>query len=153
MRFTHINIIRYPLLLTLFLGLFGISYAQQSGILILAGYKSVPSVNTAANGTVEVTLKGDSLSVEGSFSDLSNYYYGSSIFYGEEGTQGNQLFNLDPDINEDRISGTFKTSKNTFRLNEAQLEALANGNLYLSILSYDHKRGELRAQIPPLKQK
>ena len=123
---------------------------QKGHTLILAGYKTVPKVKTTATGKVIVSLKDDSLSVEGSFTNLSSYYFGSGIFYGEKDEQGNQIFDLNPTINEDRTGGTFEKSKNTFKLTEGQLDALANGNLYINIMSFDHQRGELRTQLPPM---
>lgn len=123
---------------------------REGNTLILAGYKSVPKVQTPATGQVNVSLNGDSLSVEGSFSDLSSYYFGSAIFYGEKGEQGNQIIDLSPDIHENRTGGTFDKSKNTFKLTEGQMDALSNGNLYINIMSFDHQRGELRAQLPPM---
>lgn len=129
-----------------------LTYAQnQNGqTLILAGYKTVSKVQTSATGELNVSLKGDSLSVQGSFTDLSSYYFGSAIFYGEKGERGNQIIDLNPTIADNKTSGTFEKSKNTFKLTEGQLEALSNGNLYISIMSFDHQRGELRTQLPPM---
>lgn len=122
--------------------------AQQSRKVILTGYNSVPKVDTPARGDVQVTLKADTLSLEGSFADLSSYYFGSAIFYGGKSEQGNQLIKLQPSVKESRTEGTFEKSKNTFALTEGQLEALRNGNLYINIMSFDHQLGELRAQLP-----
>lgn len=127
------------------------SQNKEGHTLILAGYKSVPNVQTSATGEVYVSLNGDSLSVEGSFSNLSSYYFGSGIFYGEKGEQGNQIIDLNPDIDESRTGGTFEKSKNTFKLNESQLEALSKGNLYINIMTFDNQRGELRTQLPPMR--
>lgn len=131
----------------------GPAYSQNQGghTLILAGYKSVPKIQTTATGEIKVSLNGDSLSVQGSFSNLSNYYFGSGIFYGEKGEQGNQILDLDPTIDENRTGGTFEKSKNTFRLTEGQLDALSNGNLYINIMSFDHQRGVLRTQLPSMR--
>lgn len=126
------------------------SQDQNGHTLILAGYKTVSKVKTPATGKVDVSLKGDSLSIEGSFSNLSNNYFGSGIFYGEKGEHGNQIIDLNPTIAENNTHGRFEKSKNTFKLTEGQLEALSNGNLYISIMSFDHQRGELRTQIPPM---
>lgn len=126
------------------------AHAQKAHTLILAGYKSVPKVKTSATGSVDVTLKGDSLSIQGSFSSLSDYYFGSAIFYGEKDEEGNQILSLNADIADNRTNGTFEASKNTFKLTEGQLNALSEGNLYISVMSFEHQRGELRAQLPPL---
>lgn len=127
------------------------AFGQQSHTVILAGYKAVPKVQTSGTGSVNITLHQDSLAVEGSFENLSNYYYGSGIFYGEKGEQGNKIIDLNAKVAENRTSGRFEKSKNTFKLTEGQLEALAGGNLYIAVLSFDHTRGELRAQLPPFK--
>ena len=126
------------------------SQNQNGQTLILAGYKTISKVQTSATGELNVLLNGDSLSVEGSFTNLSSYYFGSAIFYGEKGERGNQIIDLNPKIADNRTSGTFEKSKNTFKLTEGQLEALSNGNLYISIMSFDHQRGELRTQLPPM---
>lgn len=126
--------------------------SQQSKTIILGGYNSVPKVNTPASATITVMLRNDSLIVKGSFSDLKNYYYGAAIFYGKKGKRGNQMFRLDADVAENHIRGSFDPLKNTFKLTDGQLHELANGNLYISIYSYDHKHGEIRAQIPPIKK-
>lgn len=127
------------------------SQAQQSHTIIMAGYKSVPKVETTARGDATITLKNDTLMVEGSFSDLSSYYFGSAIFYGKKGEQGNKLISLSPTIKESNTEGIFEKEKNTFKLTEGQLEALREGHLYINIMSFEHQVGELRAQLPAFK--
>lgn len=145
----------YPKLPIIFVTLFGIlglvvytAEGQQTHTVILAGHHAIPKVQTSATGSMEVTLQGDTLAVEGSFENLSNYYYGSAIFYGEKDEQGNKVINLDPDIAENRTEGTYERAKNTFILTDGQLDALKEGNLYVNIMSFDYRRGELRAQLP-----
>lgn len=143
---------KLPIIFVTLLGILGLvantAEAQQTHTVILAGHHAIPKVQTSATGSIEVTLQGDTLTVEGSFKNLSNYYYGSAIFYGEKDEQGNKVINLDPDIAENRTEGTYERSKNTFTLTEGQLDALKEGNLYINIMSFDHRRGELRAQLP-----
>ena len=140
-----------PLLFTFLLFQNNHAKAQQTHTIILAGYKTAANVKTPDEGSVDVTLKGDSLSVKGSFSNLSDYYFGSAIFYGEKGENGNKIISLNPTIAENRTGGTFEKSKNTFKLTEGQLEALSKGNLYISIMSFEYQRGEIRAQLPAFK--
>lgn len=123
---------------------------QHSVEVILAGYKQVPRVPTPATGMAEVTLKSDTLIVDGNFSDLREPYRSAAIFYGEEGEQGNQLFTLKPSLNEGRTSGTFSGNDNRFTLGDEIRKALAEGNLYIAITSSRYPRGEIRGQIPPL---
>lgn len=145
----------YKKLPIIFVTLFGIlgliannAVGQQTHTIILAGHHAIPKVQTSATGSLDVTLQGDTLSVEGTFRNLSNYYYGSAIFYGEKDEQGNKVISLDPDIAENRTEGSYEQSKNTFILTEGQLDALKEGNLYINIMSFDYRRGELRAQLP-----
>lgn len=125
-------------------------YGQTTVELSLAGYNQVPPVRTAASGTVEITVEGDSLFVAGEFSDLREYYRGAYIHYGREGDTGNRMFQLKADLNEDKVSGVFKIEKNRFHVRPAQKEALQNGMLYVNITSNRYRGGELRAQIPPV---
>jgi hypothetical protein len=69
---------------------------------------------------------------------------------GKKGERGNQLYILKADLNEKRTGGKFKTEKNSFVLNQEQKKLLAQGELYLNIASYDHQKGEIRGQIPPM---
>ncbi|MEX0769666.1 MAG: CHRD domain-containing protein [Balneolaceae bacterium] len=124
---------------------------QNSAEVILAGYKQVPRVPTPATGMAEVTLKSDTLIVDGNFSDLREPYRSAAIFYGEEGEQGNQLFTLNPSLNEDKTSGSFSGNDNRFTLGGEIRKALSEGNLYIAITSSKYPRGEIRGQIPPIK--
>jgi hypothetical protein len=127
------------------------SQAQQSHTIILTGYNSVPKVETPARGDAKITLENDTLIVEGSFTNLSGYYFGSAIFYGDKGEQGNKLISLNPTIKESNTGGVFEKENNTFKLTEGQLEALREGNLYINIMSFENQVGELRAQLPAFK--
>lgn len=143
-----VNILLPVLILSMLLVHYKPVLAQQTHTVILAGYNNVPKVQTPARGSMEITLNGDSLSVEGSFTDLSGYYFGSGIFYGEKDEQGNKIISLKPTLAENKTNGTFEESNNTFKLTEGQLEALSEGNLYISIMSFENQRGEIRAQLP-----
>lgn len=148
------NKFSYLLSILFFFGLFSTfesAHAQQSHTIILTGYNSVPKAETSARGDAKITLKNDTLTVEGSFNDLSGYYFGSGIFYGEKGEQGNKLISLNPTIKENRTDGVFEKSKNTFKLTEGQLEALRDGELYINVMSFENQLGELRAQLPSFK--
>ncbi len=121
---------------------------QQTVQIFLSGMDQVPEVRTPATGIIDVTLDGDSLRVEGSFSDLRGNYTGTAIYHGREGRQGNQLIRLTVDVNEDFKSGTIDPEKNTFELREGIKTALAQGMLYVSITSNRFRQGEIRGQIP-----
>lgn len=126
--------------------------AQQSRELMLAGHKMDPPVGTGASGMVTVTLKNDTLSVTGDFSDLMSNYFGAYIMAEIRGKAGNVLYRLKADLDEEKTSGTFKESKNSFKLSPQELTMLREGKLFITVSSFDHKRGEIRSKIPPIKQ-
>lgn len=123
---------------------------QSTGIVMLTGYKVIPKVPTPASGTVIVTLKNDTLFFDGSFENLSNRYTKTFIHYGKKSENGNKLFELSPELNENKTAGSFNPDKNFVVPNQIQLEALGNGLLYIAIYSSDYNRGEIRGQIPKL---
>lgn len=136
------------LFLTFFTLFFATVYAQNNRVeVVLNGVNMVPEIRTGASGTITVWVESDTLYVRGEFSNLQNYYFSSNIHYGEEGETGNPIFKLKPDISEDHTSGTFDPEKNKFKLSDAMHEAFNNGNLYITVASYDNRRGEIRGQI------
>ncbi|MEX0660208.1 MAG: CHRD domain-containing protein [Balneolaceae bacterium] len=123
---------------------------QQTVQVVLSGMDQVPKVRTPASGMLDVTVKGDSLIVEGSFSDLRGNFTGMAIYHGREGQQGNQLIKLTVDINEDHKGGTVDPKENSIELREGIKSALSQGMLYLSITSDRFRQGEIRGQIPSI---
>jgi len=112
--------------------------------------EQVPSVRTAASGTAEVYVESDTLYVSGTFSDLSGHYWAAFVHYGAEGEEGNRMFRLTAELNEEKDGGTFSFEENKFQLRELQREALREGNLYINISSDRYQEGEIRGQIPNL---
>lgn len=129
----------------------GQSSAQQSRVIQLAGHKSVPTVGTPASGEITVTVSNDSLIVSGSFKKLLGQYHSGGVFVGEEDENGNRLFLLEVSLNEQKTGGTFEEEKNRFFLRDIHKQYLAEGEFYISIASYEKPRGEIRAQIPAIK--
>jgi len=125
--------------------------AQQRSFVELAGYHKVPSVPTPAMGSAEVILDNDSLYVSGDFSDLRAPYHSAFIHYGKPGETGNRIFRLDVNLDEDQQSGSFLKSDNRFKLTDALKRHLKNGHLYINISSHRYQTGEIRGQIPAMK--
>lgn len=123
---------------------------QQTVQVVLTGMDQIPEVSTTATGIVDVTVEGDSLTVEGSFSDLRGNYTGLSIYHGREGRQGNQLLRLNVDVDDDYKGGTINPEKNRFELPGGIKTALSQGRLYMSITSDRFRQGEIRGQIPSI---
>lgn len=124
--------------------------AQQSHTIRLAGHKSVPPVGTSAGGKLTVTFHQDTLTVKGAFEDLLGQYHSAGIFVAPEGERGNRLYLLTVELNEEKTGGKFPADKNKFHLNDPQKMWLTEGEFYISIVSYEHTNGEIRAQIPAM---
>lgn len=124
--------------------------AQQTKEIILAGYKHKPPVPTSGSGIATVTLKGDTLQINGNFKDLTQRFSGAYIMVSLKGEGGNQLYRLKVNLNEEKTGGTLKAEENKFKLSEAEQKLLKEGDLYINISSFDHQKGELRGDIPPM---
>ncbi len=124
--------------------------SQVSHEIRLAGNKSVPPVGTRASGKVTVTVRNDSLIVSGTFRELTGQYHSGGVFVGQEDENGNRLFLLEVNLNDEKTGGTFAAEDNRFPLRELQKEYLSAGEFYISLSSYKHRRGEIRAQIPAI---
>ncbi|MEX1212235.1 MAG: CHRD domain-containing protein [Balneolaceae bacterium] len=125
-------------------------WAQSSVIVQMAGYHQVPKVETPASGVLEVTLKADSLIVEGNFRDLNSVYRSSALYFGEPGKRGNRLMGLVAELDEDRRGGKFSAETNRLKLPPSLLEALERGHLFVSIGSDRRPHGEIRGQLPSM---
>lgn len=113
----------------------------------LDGSNQVPEdVNTEASGNATVTLHGDSIHVEGEFSNLSSEYMASHIHIGAEGESGDPIQPLDPELGDDKTSGTWDA---TYQLNESHISALRSDSLYINVHSSEFTGGEIRGQLSP----
>jgi len=133
---------------TLLLTLFALTAAAQTSYTVMpTGAKEVPPVNSNGSGVINVKVQGDSLQVTGTFSQLSSRYTGAHIHMGGPKENGNVIFPLKADVNEDGTKGEFKAMNNTFNISEEQLKTLKSGMYYVNIHSDKHPKGEIRAQI------
>src|SRR5699024_2312402 len=96
----------------------------------LEGGNEVPEVSTDAEGSVTVTLKGDTIHVEGEFSGLTSDYAASHIHKGAEGENGSPIITLEPDVNSDNMSGSWDAS---YAFSEEQINALKADSLYVNV--------------------
>lgn len=136
----------------LLLPVFGENAVAQSSVEVtLAGYKMVPLVHSPGSGVLTVTLRSDTLFVEGSFQDLRGFYRSSSIHYGSTRESGHRLLGLRVRPDEDRKGGEFLVEQNAFALRPSLLEALGDGRLYIIVASDRFQHGEMRGQIPPMR--
>ncbi|SHF47078.1 CHRD domain-containing protein [Fodinibius roseus] len=117
---------------------------EQSFEVSLEGSNEVPEVTTDASGSATVTLKGDSIHVEGEFSDLGSEYTASHIHKGAEGENGDPIITLEPEVGNDKTSGSWDAS---YLLEDDHRSALMADSLYINVHSTENKPGEIRGQI------
>lgn len=110
-------------------------------------------VSTDARGRVQALLKGNTLTVVGSFSSLSSELRdldetpenpGIHIHPGAAGETNSYLFGLAADLNPGRRSGVFY---GTFDLNDEQRGRLLRGEIYVDIHTKQFRPGEVRDQL------
>ncbi len=124
-------------------------YGQQVYTANMFGINEVPAGKSLGKGAVHVVVRGDSIKVYGSFSNLAGNYTASHIHMGAAGENGSVVFTLDPSVNTDQKGGTYDSLNNKFKLTADQKTALMDGSLYVNIHSSDYADGELRGQLFP----
>lgn len=122
----------------------------------LLGSTEVPPVVTDASGTVDATLRGNVLTVEGSFADLEGELEEvggtPAHIHGPAGPDENAgvVFPLEVEPGDDNRSGTFSLTETLSAEERADFEA---GLYYVNVHSTEYPGGELRAQLhdePPV---
>lgn len=119
---------------------------------VLNGSNEANPVTSRASGMVTATLDGNTLTLEGSFKNLSSDLAtsiagGAHIHAGMAGENGPVLFPLNVNADADLRGGTFVASENTFELSSGQVDTLMNRGLYVNIHSEQYQSGELRSQL------
>lgn len=99
--------------------------------------------DTEGEGTLTLTLEGDSIHIKGQFSGLSSEYTDSYI---HQALESDRIQKLNPAVSEDKRSGTWESS---YRLDEGDISMLKKDSLYISVYSTDFESGELRGQLSP----
>jgi len=115
----------------------------------LSGNNEVSPVTTMASGKVTATLEDTTLTITGSFQNLSSSFVASHIHIGIAGKNGGVEIPLTVTQNSGSNSGTFEAAKNTYELTSDQKIALMNRRMYINVHSQMHKAGELRGQLEP----
>lgn len=112
----------------------------------LAGAAVVPPVETTATGHAAGNLFGNSLSIQGTFKNLSSPLLEEHpvlLRLGEAGTNGAELASI-PAGSVDGRTGTFELA---VLVENEVVEAFVAGNTYVEIRTVDHPDGEVRAQL------
>ncbi|MCB0667513.1 MAG: CHRD domain-containing protein, partial [Saprospiraceae bacterium] len=127
--------------------------AQEFRAILSGNHEPFP-ILSQANGSVNLTLNGDTLTVAGSFSGVISgvdtaIAGGAHIHTAMAGRNGAVTFGLKPVLSDGFSSGTFDVASNTFILDEDMKTALNSRSMYINVHSVDHSGGEIRGQILP----
>jgi len=128
--------------------------ASVSGTYVarLSGQQQNPTALSAARGQVIATVRGNLVSFEGDFSQLTddfdaNIAGGAHIHLGVAGKNGPIVFPLTTVLDGDLNGGQFLGADNTFTLSASQLMQLEADEFYLNIHTLEYPGGELRGQF------
>jgi len=120
---------------------------------------TIPVVDTAATGQFNATLNGNTLTVQGSFSNLTsalrdtcasgvdsegNPIDSIHIHSAAAGTNGGIIRALTVTADANQLGGTFN---GVFTLSDSQVTLAKNNGLYVNIHTLNNPGGELRGQI------
>lgn len=120
----------------------------QQFVVNLSGANEVPPVTgTQGRGTIVATLNCRTLSLSGSFSNLSSGYVASHIHQGFSGNNGPVLFNLNATTLLPNTAGNYSRTDNSFVLTKEQVQLLKDGGLYVNIHTTNFPGGEIRGQL------
>jgi len=126
--------------------------AQAIFTAVLSGGFEAPPVATTAEGAVKAELRGNELTVSGSFNGLSSPLAqdiegGAHLHLAYAGANGGIAYNLASELASDELSGSFLPSANVFELSEDERTALLERRIYVNIHSLENPSGELRGQM------
>ena len=107
----------------------------------LSGAEEVPPVSVPGSGSGSFTI-GEDGSVTGSVTTTGVEGMVAYIHIGARGTNGPVVIPLT------KSSDTY-TAPSGAKLNDAQMQALKAGNLYVNVHTSRNKGGEVRAQLQP----
>lgn len=130
---------------------------------VLSGKDVVPNAaSTSATGKVKAMLKGDRLTVQGSFADLSSplrdyvtdpvnppnpkITSAVHIHRGDPAQNGPFQYALTVNLNKSGMGGKLS---GTYTLTSEQIQALSEGKLYIDLHTQKNRAGELRGILQP----
>lgn len=121
----------------------------------LSGYQQTSPVTSRGQGSVDIMLQGNVMTVEGSFEGMESSIAdqlngGAHIQIGLAGEDGPIMYSLNVDSGADESSGNINEFENIFEITNEELEIIKRKEAYISIYSDRYSTGELRGQILPI---
>ena len=121
----------------------------------MVGSQEVPPIITSAHGALVIELKGNTMIVTGSAKDLASgintgIRMGGHLHLGYAGQNGGIQIELTPAVDSGNTSVRYLAINNTITLNDTQLAALRNHQLYANIHTNTYPGGEIRGQVTPM---
>ena len=121
----------------------------------LGGANETNPVNTGATGMLVGELFPGRVSMTGSFQNLESDYAfnvagGAHLHNAIAGSNGDIVFLLNSDVEDDNRGGVFAVDSNVIALDMDQLALVQGRRLYVNIHSADQPAGEIRGQVLPI---
>lgn len=104
--------------------------------------EEVPSNGSGGNGTVTATLDGTTLSVGGTYANLTGAATAAHVHSGAKGVAGPVVCPLT--VSESGTAGSGALSGNCTSLSANDLDS---GNLYVNVHTATYPEGEIRGQL------
>ncbi|MEN0048621.1 MAG: CHRD domain-containing protein [Bacteroidota bacterium] len=124
-------------------------YANAYFTTTLSGFSQLLPVETGASGALKAELRGNQLTISGSFNNLSanGTEDNTSLRIGDAGTLGAELARLTPELSSDTRAGIYRPAQNTFELSNVEVRDLRQDAQYVNIVSSAFPLGEIRGQL------
>ncbi|MEM9984387.1 MAG: CHRD domain-containing protein, partial [Bacteroidota bacterium] len=116
----------------------------------LGGSQEVAPVLSRGHGVLHGEVRGDQVSVSGSFDDLGSDFasnIGAHLHRGIAGQNGPVILPLTPTLDPDNRGASFFAISNSAALSADLLDSLRSRAVYVNIHSQDINSGELRGQM------
>jgi hypothetical protein len=120
----------------------------------LTGAQENHNVLTPASGKTIIEVKGNQVSLSGSFMNLKDEFDasvagGSHLHNGLAGTNGGIAVELEASTEMDNLSGVYEVNNNTWQVSNGLLDSMKAGWHYLNLHTKAFAAGELRGQVMP----
>ncbi|TVQ07460.1 MAG: DUF4397 domain-containing protein, partial [Bacteroidetes bacterium] len=113
----------------------------------LSGIVEVPANLSAGTGSVSVTLAGNVLQLDGSFSGLEGTYTMSHFHRAATGANGPVAYWLESDLEAGEQAGSWAAGENILDLTETDITELLAGLWYVNLHTSAYGPGEIRGQV------